>query len=554
MFLPVKMNMRWNLLFFSVFFLAMMWAAPLVAEGKALNENGWRLFDWGINPIDALNAMKEKNLPFDGEELALSSLWYGFDDNWARKELPVSSLGGGDSFQLVKSGMPFTNLLFYKNALVGVFIHRREPAHVIDSLLTQMTQHYTEAQMHWGDCPDCVSFMHRSPGRLILWDSDGEQFFLAFYDFKTLDPVIENAAASRQDELPDQQDSKSIPAAPTATPAPNTQPAIPTQTPTPALPPEMTPEPTPALTPEPAPTPTPEPTPTPTPEPTPTPPAPGEVWVEPHTKMEFVWIPKGCFVMGQSEAGKAELIKTLGEAVYKKKFRSELPRHEACVSGFWMSKYEVTNEQFRLFAPAHDSGVQDAFSLNKPKQPVGRVSYNQALAFGEWLSAQHAEGEARRFFSLPTEAEWEYACRGGAKTVRYWGDAPELACKYANVEDVQAKKTSVGTPKAFTCDDGHAVAAPVGAFPENPFGLHDIQGNVWEWCLDMFGDYFYVMEQRENPVNRDGYGSARVIRGGGWKSPPSSVRSAAHLGLNPKSTLPAVGFRLVMRVATDEIL
>ncbi len=125
--------------------------------------------------------------------------------------------------------------------------------------------------------------------------------------------------------------------------------------------------------------------------------------------MEFVWVPKGCFQMGSN----------IGNS-------NEKPVHEVCLDGFWMGKYEVTNRQFRKFRSGHDSKSYKGQSLNGDNQPVVFVSWGDAKAFIKWLNSK-----GNGTFRLPTEAEWEYACRAGNKSARFWGDAEEIACKYA---------------------------------------------------------------------------------------------------------------------------
>ncbi|MBF0538366.1 MAG: formylglycine-generating enzyme family protein [Nitrospirae bacterium] len=242
------------------------------------------------------------------------------------------------------------------------------------------------------------------------------------------------------------------------------------------------------------------------------------------TGMEFVAVKGGCFEMGDTSGD--------GDP-------NERPAHEVCVNGFSMGKYDVTNEQFRKFRPNHDSGKFETLTLNEDKQPVVNVSWEDATEFAKWLS--HKSGHT---FRLPTEAEWEYAARAGSKASRFWGNNPDDACTYANVSDDSAKKRF---PKwtSFNCNDGFLVAAPVGTFKPNEFGLYDMLGNVWQWVEDVYSPEAYSKLPKNNPTY-EGAGEYRVERGGGWSNGPLGVRSAHRVGLTPTFGHRSLGFRLVM--------
>ena len=267
-------------------------------------------------------------------------------------------------------------------------------------------------------------------------------------------------------------------------------------------------------------------------------PAAEPAFTDPATGMEFVWVPGGCFQMGQTESGKEELVKELGRDKYEKYCADELPRHRVCVDGFWMGKYEVTNAQYRLFKSVHDSKSYKGYSLNDDKQPVVEVSWEDAVAYAEWLSVRSG-----RKFRLPTEVEWEYACRAGTTTVRYWGDDAAQACCYANVADISAKR-EWSTWTVHDCEDGFMVTALVGSFKPNSFGLYDMLGNTWEWCSDWFGKNYYKESPKMNPRGFDS-GSYRVARGSCWNNPPRYVRSASRNRRRPDNRGYALGFRLV---------
>ena len=246
-------------------------------------------------------------------------------------------------------------------------------------------------------------------------------------------------------------------------------------------------------------------------------------FVDPVSGIEFIGIKGGCYEMGDSVGD--------GDS-------NERPVHEVCVNDFLIGKYEVTNEQFRKFRYSHDSGKYEGKDLNADKLPVVNVSWDDAAAFAKWLSEKTGQS-----YRLPTEAEWEYAARAGAKASRFWGNNPDEACRYANVADLTAKKL---WPKwtAFFCDDKFAVAAPIGSFKPNAYGLHDMLGNVWEWTQDVYESAAYAKLPKNNPLY-DGTGEYRVMRGGGWSNGPLGIRSSHRVGLTPSFGHHALGFRLV---------
>ena len=261
-------------------------------------------------------------------------------------------------------------------------------------------------------------------------------------------------------------------------------------------------------------------------------------FVDPETGMEFVWVSGGSFQMGQGELEKGDLVKAMGEDKFEKYCECELPCHHVSVDGFWMGKFEVTNAQYRYFKLVHNSGSYEGHLLNGDNQPVVRVSCNDAIAFAEWLS----ESSCRKF-RLPSEAEWEYACRAGTTTVCFWGNDSSSACGYANVGDKTAQKEWANWT-VHDCHDGVEVTAPVGSFQANAFGLYDMLGNVWEWCSDWFGENYYRVSPECNPRGLSS-GMYRVARGSCWDSPPRYVRSASRNKRLPDSHGYALGFRLV---------
>lgn len=272
-------------------------------------------------------------------------------------------------------------------------------------------------------------------------------------------------------------------------------------------------------------------------------------WRDPLTGMEFVWVPGGCFTMGSS----------LSE---QDRDSDEGPVHEVCVDAFWMGKYEVTRGEFQKFVNSDGyktDAEEEGFSWvytgrwerrqgynwhevgfdQDDRHPVVNVSWKDANAMADWLS-RHSRGE----FRLPTEAEWEYACRAGTTAVRYWGDNPDEACTYANVAD-RDTLTEFPAWTVHNCKDGFIYTAPVGTFKPNDFGLYDMLGNVWEWCEDVYNVRAYSEHSNKNPVYKAD-APDRVIRGGSWYSRPEVVRCASRDNLHlPTRRGYDVGFRLV---------
>ncbi|MEA3347886.1 MAG: formylglycine-generating enzyme family protein [Pseudomonadota bacterium] len=249
------------------------------------------------------------------------------------------------------------------------------------------------------------------------------------------------------------------------------------------------------------------------------------VWVEPETGMEFIYVAGGSFAMGSSIAETGH-------------FDDEEPQHGVQVDGFWLGRYEVTNEQYRHFKMDHDSGYYKDRSLNDPRQPVAGVSWREAVAFANWLSAQ---GNGK--FRLPSEAEWEYACRGGTLGPWFWGDDAVGSCAYANLADQTARLEWPDWP-GCECVDGYVENAPVGSFTANNFGLYDMLGNVWEWCGDRYGENYYDRSPGENPTGPS-IGYLRVMRGGSWDVTAKIARSALRRPGKPDYRYLGLGLRLL---------
>ncbi|RLG23312.1 formylglycine-generating enzyme family protein [Methanosarcinales archaeon] len=277
----------------------------------------------------------------------------------------------------------------------------------------------------------------------------------------------------------------------------------------------------------------------------------GKVWKDPYLGMEFVWVPGGCYEMGQSDEDKKWLIRRVGKSKYNKYYAHEKPMHEVCVDGFWMGRYEVMVRQFRRFVAETgyktdaekggycwiwDGGWKKKRGANwrDPKfsqdenHPVVCVSWNDAVAFAEWLSKKSGY-----FFRLPTEAEWEYACRNGGKKLKYGTSTGDLSHDLANYWEKGGR-------------DKWKYTAPVGSFPPNELGLYDMSGNVWEWCEDVYSSDAYKHHNRNNPIHTGG-GSSRVVRGGCWFNLPRGLRCANRNYDLPSRRSLYLGFRLLLQ-------
>jgi formylglycine-generating enzyme required for sulfatase activity/predicted Ser/Thr protein kinase len=257
------------------------------------------------------------------------------------------------------------------------------------------------------------------------------------------------------------------------------------------------------------------------------------LYIENSIGMKLVLIPPGAFMMG-SPASERER-------------RSDETRHRVTLSkGFYLGATEVTNGQYRRFKANHDSKDYKGHSLNGDEQPVVYVSWNDAVAFCDWLTAEERRAGkigSRDSYRLPTEAEWEYACRAGTTTSRFWGDGEYEAKDYCNAIDPPTKKEFGWGLGSFPEDDGFRVTAPVGSFKPNAFGLYDMIGNVWEWCREWYGPY--PSGSVANPEG-PGRGSSRLVRGGSWHCYPWYCRSSDRRRLVPDYRSNYYGLRVVL--------
>jgi formylglycine-generating enzyme required for sulfatase activity len=229
-------------------------------------------------------------------------------------------------------------------------------------------------------------------------------------------------------------------------------------------------------------------------------------WKEPATGMEFIWVPGGCFQMGCGPWA--------GEC-----YVDEVPVHEVCVDGFWMSKFVVTQGQWKILMGKNPSRFKAGDNY-----PVEQVSWNDTR---EFMARLNAKGGKQNGFRLPTEAEWEYAARSGGKLE-----------KYAGGDDVG--------PFAWYTENSGKSTHTVGSKSPNGLGIYDMSGNVWEWCEDTYAWDAYTGHVRNNPVHQEGDANMyHVFRGGSWASEAYSVRTLRRGAHQPTHKSLCVGFRLV---------
>ncbi len=231
---------------------------------------------------------------------------------------------------------------------------------------------------------------------------------------------------------------------------------------------------------------------------------------------EMFLIPSGRFTMGSEESGAQP---------------NESPLTPVVVSCFYMARLPITNAQFELFEPGH---AAKRAPWADAKHPVIYVSWNEAVAFCQWLSKR--EG---KHYRLPTEAEWEFAARGDDGRVFPWGSWSSIG-HFANFADARTNFPW----RDPGIDDGFAETAPVGSFPRgaSPFGVEDLSGNVFEWCLDSYEPY--KGKEVANPRTSE-RGRQKVYRGGSWKSRMASLRASARAFNDAGYLGNDVGFRVV---------
>lgn len=269
--------------------------------------------------------------------------------------------------------------------------------------------------------------------------------------------------------------------------------------------------------------------------------------------LELILVPAGSFLMG-AETGSAD------------------ERDVAPVSidrPFWMGRLEISNRQYARFDSRHDSRFIDqqwkdhttpGYPANLPDQPVIRVTWEQARQFCAWLARRTGEVVA-----LPTEAQWEWACRAGSASAFSFGGVDADFSEHANLADRNLKKFAVRgvnpqpmpnpgpldafIPRVDAADDGAMIAAPVGRYRANAWGLCDMHGNVAEWTRNTYRPYPYRADDgREVPATA----GPKVVRGGSWRDRPERASASFRLAYEPWQPVFNVGFRVVIEYRGGE--
>ncbi|MFL2913727.1 MAG: formylglycine-generating enzyme family protein [Opitutales bacterium] len=234
--------------------------------------------------------------------------------------------------------------------------------------------------------------------------------------------------------------------------------------------------------------------------------------------LEMIWVDPGTFTMGSptSEPDRGT---------------DETEHMVTLSSGFYLGKYEVTQEQYEAVMAGNTDGINATPSqwTGSPNLPVEYVSWNKIQTFLNRLnnSEQAAGGLPGGWeYVLPTEAEWEYACRAGTTTAYSWG-------------------ADINASKANSVESGFQQTVAVGSFPPNPWGFHDMHGNVSELVWDLY-DGAYPTQPVTDPSNSD-FGTWRVYRGGSWDLPATNIRSSIRSSMEPYLSSFSTGFRLAYK-------
>ncbi|MDJ0844424.1 SUMF1/EgtB/PvdO family nonheme iron enzyme [Crocosphaera sp.] len=246
------------------------------------------------------------------------------------------------------------------------------------------------------------------------------------------------------------------------------------------------------------------------------------------TFLDMVYIPGGTFMMGSSptEAGSQVC---------------EQPQHSVTLEGFFLGKFPITQKQWEIVAQYPQVNRElavDPSGFKGSDRPVESISWQDAVEFCDRLS-QHSQ----RPYQLPSEAQWEYACRGGTTTAFYYG--PTLTGDLANY---MAKRLYAGESSGIYRQETTSVTA----FYPNPFGLYDLHGNVWEWCADAWYSSYDNASASGKPRLSSQQETRRVLRGGSWDEDAYHCRCASRYAYHPQGVgVSRIGFRLMLMVSNN---
>jgi formylglycine-generating enzyme required for sulfatase activity len=305
---------------------------------------------------------------------------------------------------------------------------------------------------------------------------------------------------------------------------------------------------------------------------------PGQTFRECPDCPEMVVIPAGEFEMGVSDdeikQGNVPWIMA----------RTEQPQHHVSIKSFAIGKYPITKEQFSVevaetvddakgcktrvpntYQYFPDKNWRDPGFQQTDRDPVVCVSWYDALHYVSWLNGKVAgrvltPSATNGPYRLITEAEMEYATRGGTTTAWFWGNDVSHQCEFANGADLTAADhfPDFGPPLG-SCRDGYSETSPVGSFKPNPWGLYDMVGNVGQWTADCWNEDHYVGAPEDGTANLSYYRGwlsvllradceKRTVRGASWAGPPASLRSAARTYTNARLRESVSGFRVARAI------
>jgi formylglycine-generating enzyme required for sulfatase activity len=274
----------------------------------------------------------------------------------------------------------------------------------------------------------------------------------------------------------------------------------------------------------------------------------------------MVMLPAGTFLMGTAEEDR------LIDPRTGKPATNDGPQHQVDISNpFSIGKYEVTVGQFRAFIEATgyepvdrcmEFSKKNSFEIRKDVSwdnpgfeqsedaPVGCISFFDAEAYANWLA-----GRTGAAYRLPTEAEWEYAARAGSTTSYFWGTSEAEACKYANVRSagawaISSRQAEADARDGFPCDDRARQSSPVGQYEPNAFGLHDMQGNAWEWVADCIHKNYAGAPTDGSAWLDDGGCRFGVIRGGSYLNLVERSSTTVRVGRPRSGGATNMGFRV----------